>query len=234
MRALRRRNLAAAPVAVLLPAAQPRAEQLPIKTYTTADGLSQDRVKRIVRDTRGFLWFCTADGLSRFDGYRFTSYDAARGLPHPSVNDLLETRAGTYWVATNGGGVMRFDPSARWGEEGPGATPFAVYAVGDTPRTNRVNRLYEDGGGGVWAGTDDGLFLLGGDGAGFSRVNLGVVAPADAPLQVWDLTEDGGGNLWLGTTAGLLCRAPDGRVVNFPLEARGARNVWDLMKDGEG
>ncbi len=33
------------------------AEQLPVRTYTAADGLSHDRVQRIIRDSRGFLWF---------------------------------------------------------------------------------------------------------------------------------------------------------------------------------
>jgi len=51
-----------------------RAEQLPIKTYTSADGLVRDQINRIVRESRGFLWFCTRDGLSRFDGYTFTNY----------------------------------------------------------------------------------------------------------------------------------------------------------------
>ncbi len=41
-----------------------RAERLPIKTYTTADGLAHNAVNRIVRDSRGFLWFCTFEGLS--------------------------------------------------------------------------------------------------------------------------------------------------------------------------
>src|SRR5512143_4308285 len=49
-----------------------QAERLPIKTYTTADGLAQNAVNQIVRDSRGFLWFCTNEGLSRFDGYTFT------------------------------------------------------------------------------------------------------------------------------------------------------------------
>lgn len=34
------------------------AEQLPIKTYTTADGLPRNGINRIVRDSHGFLWFC--------------------------------------------------------------------------------------------------------------------------------------------------------------------------------
>jgi streptogramin lyase len=50
------------------------AERLPVKIYTTADGLGHNSVNRIVRDSRGFLWFCTLEGLSRFDGYSFTTY----------------------------------------------------------------------------------------------------------------------------------------------------------------
>jgi hypothetical protein len=45
-----------------------RAEQLPINAYNTADGSVHDNVNRIVKDSRRFLWFCTAGGLSRFDG----------------------------------------------------------------------------------------------------------------------------------------------------------------------
>jgi ligand-binding sensor domain-containing protein len=80
-----------------------RAERPPLKAYTTADGLAHDSVNRTVRDSRGFLWFCTAEGLSRFDGYRFKSYTQDQGLPHRNVNDLLETRAGVYLVATSAG-----------------------------------------------------------------------------------------------------------------------------------
>jgi ligand-binding sensor domain-containing protein len=65
-----------------------RAERLPVKTFTTADGLAQNAINLIVRDSRGFLWFCTDEGLSRFDGYSFTNYTTADGLPHPIVGSL--------------------------------------------------------------------------------------------------------------------------------------------------
>jgi len=90
-----------------------RAEQLPIRTYTTADGLGSSFIIRIVRDSKGFLWFCTRDGLSRFDGYRFVTYTMEHGLPNPTINDLLETRDGSHWIATNGGGVSRFNPRGQ-------------------------------------------------------------------------------------------------------------------------
>ena len=73
-------------------------EKLSFKTYTTSDGLAHDRVNRIVRDSRGFLWFCTSEGLSRFDGYEFKNYTQDDGLPHRSILDLLETRDGNYGV----------------------------------------------------------------------------------------------------------------------------------------
>ncbi len=70
------------------------AERLPIKTYTTADGLPHNSINRIVRDSRGFLWFCTGEGLSRFDGYSFINYGVTEGLPHTTVNDIASDAIG--------------------------------------------------------------------------------------------------------------------------------------------
>jgi len=86
------------------------AEQLPVKTYTTGDGLPRDSVTLIRQDSRGFIWLVAGDGLSRFDGYKFTNYTTDDGLPDRRVNDLLETRAGVYWIATDSG-LCRFNPT---------------------------------------------------------------------------------------------------------------------------
>jgi ligand-binding sensor domain-containing protein len=85
------------------------AETLPLKHFTTSDGLAHDRINRIVRDSRGLLWFCTAEGLSRFDGYQFKNYTRDEGMPHRSINDFLELPDGRYWVAT-GDGLVLFNP----------------------------------------------------------------------------------------------------------------------------
>ena len=138
-------------------------EEPPVRSYGVADGLPQEGVKRIVRDSRGFLWFSTYDGLSRFDGTRFVNYGVKDGLPNPSPNDLLETRSGVYWIATNGGGVATFDPADRLAQPTNGnAAPrlFTAYGVGETAASSRVNVLYEDRAGRVWAGTDDGVFVV--------------------------------------------------------------------------
>src|SRR5438445_4721288 len=92
-----------------------QAERLPLRAYTTADGLVHNTINKIVRDSRGFLWFCAEEGLSRFDGYSFTNYGTNEGLPHTSVKDILETHDSNYWVATNGG-LAHFNPR---GDPGP-------------------------------------------------------------------------------------------------------------------
>ena len=96
-----RRLALAAFISVLASAAH--AERLPLRQYTTADGLARDSVARVVQDSRGFIWFCTYEGLSRFDGYSFTNFGRADGLPGLLVATMLEGRDGTYWIGTNEG-----------------------------------------------------------------------------------------------------------------------------------
>ncbi len=83
------------------------AERLPIKTYTVADGLLRDNVTKIKQDSRGFLWFCTAEGVSRFDGYAFTNFTTADGLPDRHVNDFLDTKEGREGLAFKGASLVR-------------------------------------------------------------------------------------------------------------------------------
>src|SRR5438270_206309 len=115
---------------LLSPASEAIAERLPIKTYTTADGLPRDRISHITQDSKGFMWFCTTEGLSRFDGYGFVNYGTDQGLPSRFVNDFLETRSGVYWVATSKG-LCRFNPETAPQANGSGAPDrsqrFAVY-----------------------------------------------------------------------------------------------------------
>ena len=85
------------------------AEQLPVKTYTTGEGLPRDEVTLVRRDSRGFIWLAAGDGISRFDGYKFRNYTTDDGLADRRVNDLLETRNGVYWIATDSG-LCRFNP----------------------------------------------------------------------------------------------------------------------------
>jgi len=49
------------------------------KTYTTANGLVHNTVKKCIADNNGFLWIITENGLSRFDGYEFKNFQHING-----------------------------------------------------------------------------------------------------------------------------------------------------------
>src|SRR5215470_13945771 len=88
---------AVAAVAASLIATSVRAEQFPFRHYDVADGLAHGRVTVIHQDAKGYLWFGTWEGLSRFDGYRFVSYGRSDGLGHHIINDITEDRDGHLW-----------------------------------------------------------------------------------------------------------------------------------------
>ncbi len=217
------------------------AERLPIQTYGPAEGLPSTFVLHVMRDSRGFVWFSTRDGLSRFDGLRFVTYGTEDGLPDPTVNFLLERRDGTYWIATNGGGVCQFDPDtgASPSLPSPRRTLFHVYRVGTTLSSNRVNRLFEDRAGRLWAGTDAGLFRLDrtANGPTFVEVPLGIPAltHASPTLGVGPMAEDADQSLWIGTNWGLVRVQRDGRRTQFAIRpAAQGDPVLSLLFDAAG
>jgi ligand-binding sensor domain-containing protein len=239
--------------ALLLAMAPPsRAEHLPIKTYTIADGLASDGINRIIRDSHGYLWFCTREGLSRFDGYTFTNYAKAQGLPGREVNDLLETRDGVYWVATDVG-VYRFDPvgraavqsnlattePSRSGKPGESAAEpmFVAYYLSIEQKPYNATVLLENHAGVIWCGTTLGVYqlALSGEQRVFRFVDMGMPMSYGEPY-VLTLLEDRQGALWIGTMLGGLYRyLPDGFIEHYTRQQGLLTNdVRALVEDREG
>ncbi len=207
-----------------------QAERLPIKTYTTTDGLAGDGVNRIVRDSRGFLWFCTSEGLSRFDGYKFVNYGSDQGLPNRRVSDFLETRAGVYWVATLGG-LCRFNPNAS-GQE----PRFVVYQLGDDERSKNVNSLAEDRDGALWCGTESSLYRVQFEGDRWVSSVVDLGAPAIfGSADAFKVLADQRGALWALTGSGLYRRRPDGTVERYTTQhGLSVTDNASLFEDREG
>jgi signal transduction histidine kinase/ligand-binding sensor domain-containing protein len=227
--ALKHRLCALAAAALCLTAANSSAERLPLRSYTSADGLSHDRVKRIATDRDGFVWFCTLEGLSRFDGRRFVNFGVADGLPVPSTNDILETPRGL-WVASNGGGVAFLEPDAV-------APRFRVIATGKDASA-RVNALARDRLGALWAGTDGGLFRLAEGtawqaGAAFRSVPLGIPGRDDASVAVMALLATAEGVL-AGTSHGLVFVSFDGIARPVALGGKGPSSILALGTARDG
>ena len=77
--------------------------RLPFETYTTADGLPQSTVNSIIQDKKGYIWFATWGGATRYDGKNFAYYTIEDGLANNGVLSMMEDREGNLWFATFNG-----------------------------------------------------------------------------------------------------------------------------------
>jgi len=77
------------------------AQQYPFVHYTPKDGLISNQVRKIYQDSKGRLYFTSVNGLSVYDGSRFTNYTSANGLAIDIVNSIMEMGDDSVWIITN-------------------------------------------------------------------------------------------------------------------------------------
>ena len=86
------------------------AQSYQFKHLEVADGLSNNSVNTICKDRDGFMWFGTATGLNRYDGYTFKVYQHANddpgSLPDNYITDIVEMPDGRFWINTARGYVL--------------------------------------------------------------------------------------------------------------------------------
>ena len=131
-------------------------------TVTRSHGLASDTVECIVVDPNGDKWFGTANGLSRFDGSKWTTYRNDAGTKQTLADNQIFDMAfengwgPELWIATaRGVSVMGIQPDA--------VTFATPYTVENRPLvSNRVNAVAVDSLHIKWFGTDRGVSLFNG------------------------------------------------------------------------
>jgi ligand-binding sensor domain-containing protein/signal transduction histidine kinase len=218
-----------------------QAERLPMRLYTSADGLWSGFINYVMRDSHGFIWFCTRDGLSRFDGYRFTNYKISDGPDSQNFSFIFESRHGIFWILLSGKGLYRYDPgsvvtSAR-PSEAPATSPDGkVVLNAELVSTKYFGQVLEDRKGNLWF-ESSGLFLIeeSSHGISFREVDLHLPQDLKPSFSLQSMAEGEDGSLWLGTTHGLLRRLPDGRVAQYSLRQNPVSDyVRHIMVDKSG
>ena len=189
--------------------AVPVSEQLNFQRLTPRDGLPAAMVFSVLRDSRGFLWFGTADGVARFDGHGFRVYRPDPADPTSPTNvvvmSIVEDEKGDLFMATEGGLQV-------WHRD---SELFSIYlhdaADPSSLSDARTQCLLRDPDGSIWVGTRSaGLSRLDPGTGKFTRV--GPPPPASGDNWVRCLLRDRQGVLWVGTgNAGLQRLDPGAR-----------------------
>ncbi len=68
--------------------------------YTVEDGLPSSEVYSAFQDSKGYMWFASDAGVSRFNGYEFENFDANDGLTDNTVFLINEDHKGRIWFGT--------------------------------------------------------------------------------------------------------------------------------------
>src|SRR5262245_53015801 len=110
-----------------------------VDAWTLADGLRQSSVIALTQTRDGYLWLGTLNGLLRFDGNSFTTFNVNNtpGLPGNGVVFLFEDSRTNLWVGTDNGGLCVIKNGA-------------VRQFGDSGAGGKIVFAREDEGGVIW------------------------------------------------------------------------------------
>lgn len=93
--------------------AQEKPKEYNFSYLTINNGLCDNSIRAIHKDRNSFMWFGTANGLDRYDGYEVKHYSAGSVLPQQFIesnyiNDISEDELQSLWVASDAG-IFRID-----------------------------------------------------------------------------------------------------------------------------
>jgi diguanylate cyclase (GGDEF)-like protein len=207
------------------PSVLAQARSMAFERVSLDQGLSQSTVLTMFQDSRGYMWFGTEDGLNRYDGLSFKTYkyDPAdhASLPHNMVWAIAEDAQGDLWVATEGGGLARWERAHD---------RFARVAVTSTPaQYMRLRTLAVAPDGALWIGSKDaGLVRLEPTTGNAKTYRHDANDPSSISHDgVYAVASDGD-QLWIGTDGGVDRFDPaTGKAVRFHHDAARADSLGD-------
>ena len=183
-------------------------QEINFKHITINDGLSQNAVFAIMKDSRGFMWFGTKDGLNKYNGYNFLIYQHnpfdTTTLSANYITSIFEDSSGLIWVGTYDRGINVYDRSKEifhrvdLGKDGLSLR-----------NTFEIKAIDEDSQGNIWIATSgDGLFRVKVNQENFEFTIKRFIRETGnknslSSNQVFSMSCDKNDVLWLGTINGL-------------------------------
>lgn len=194
---------------------------IPCRSYDVRDGLSENSVRCIMQDRKGYMWFGTKDGLSRYNGREFKVYGNRSDARQLNVEFLIEhTDGDKVWIASRNSLELLDVETGRLTQK-----DLSKFGICKSFRT-----LCYDSEGRLWVGSNEGLAVIG-PAHGTDAAEYEVVAvykhvegdPRTLPSDnVGSLLCDRGGNVWIGTENGIV-RQPKGSDTLVPVDTGSGR-----------
>jgi ligand-binding sensor domain-containing protein/signal transduction histidine kinase len=190
-----------------------------VTTWRGRDGLPEMSVQALAVDPARGLVVGTAGGLCQFDGTYCAPLQnqEVNKLPASYLTTLLRDRDQSLWAGTRGAGLVHI-----------AAGTVEIFEQRSGLSDLYIRALFQDSGGHLWVGTDDGLFRKAGE--TFQRVPL---SPNAEHHGVYAIAEDSQRRLIIGSDQLIYLDGPD-RPVPHPIEVPSPFPIRSLLvtKDG--
>lgn len=129
------------------------AQQPSLRNYSVTDGLPSNEVYDVFRDSKGYLWFATDAGVSRYDGYGFLNFTSRDGMPDNTIFGFYEDPKGRLWFRSYSGLLSYFDGKKI-------ICPQVNAELKKIMPGNSMLSIYVDKGDTVWLGINGSLSML--------------------------------------------------------------------------
>jgi len=175
-----------------------REENWIVHRHTQDDGLTNNAVRAVLRDSRGYVWMGTSNGLNRYDGRNYLEINIENGIPDNNyITALQEDSHGRIWIGT-AAGICVYQPGEEKAHRFAAMSEydFQVYQI---VREDARHLLIPD--------KEYGFFRIDTDGATAEKIESGHDKQVRySPVA---LCFDAGGTAWFIDSDGALCRSSD-------------------------
>jgi signal transduction histidine kinase/ligand-binding sensor domain-containing protein/CheY-like chemotaxis protein len=179
------------------------------ESWTKSEGLSNDVMWAIRKDTRGIVWAGTNRGLNAFDPRtgRWREWHTRDGLRGEKIRAVAVAANGEIWAGAYPGGISRLTPEGKF---------LASHGAESGLASDRVWAIMADRQNRIWVGTTGGLFRSTSPASKnvalrFEQVRI---PSSDADETFYQPILDRRGWIWAPGTHGL-ARYKDGQWTRF-------------------
>ncbi|MFO7844601.1 MAG: two-component regulator propeller domain-containing protein [Bacteroidales bacterium] len=86
-------------------------QQFYTRHYTINDGLPDNTINTLYKDSKGFLWIGTHAGVAKYDGNIFETFSSMDGLAGNDIVAITEDNKGNLWFGCNNCGISSYNGS---------------------------------------------------------------------------------------------------------------------------
>ncbi|HSD14807.1 MAG TPA: two-component regulator propeller domain-containing protein [Flavobacterium sp.] len=179
----------------------PSADNTGGKSFLPFDLLSTIKVKDIMEDKTGNIWFASQDnGVFRYDGKTIENIMEKEGLGDNYAGGMAQDKTGNFWF-TMKDGICRYDPSASTGTD---TKAFTSITTKDGLGGSEVWGIYIEKSGIIWI-TSRGSTTRYDPSIDISNPKAFTVFTEKDGINccVQSMYQDKAGNMWWGAGAGL-------------------------------